>query len=210
MERWRRRVNSADSGSARRILKTPISFAFFQRRPLSAAIVLILHALAVYVLLADLPSPIRQESAPELIVAIMPGGPREPRGAVPLPALIAPDELRAPPPELSLDIHPENSLPAANATGGAGVTIPAEAIGTTRSIPVLPVNLAAIARQALLRLRLIVATDGSISDAFVETSTGSPEVDRLALAWVKMHWRYRPAMRDGVAISVTTTSLVFF
>ena len=35
-------------------------------------------------------------------------------------------------------------------------------------------------------------------------------LDALAAAWVKLHWRYRPAMRDGQAIAEPTMAIVTF
>ncbi|MBL6854693.1 MAG: TonB family protein [Alphaproteobacteria bacterium] len=90
------------------------------------------------------------------------------------------------------------------------MTVPAEAIGETHTAPTLSADLTDIARKSTLRLRLRVAEDGSIKDASVDASTGSAQLDRIALAWVRAHWRYRPALRDGTPIAVTTTALVRF
>ena len=58
--------------------------------------------------------------------------------------------------------------------------------------------------------RLRVADDGTVSDAVVDSSSGSREIDTLAIAWVKAHWRYRPALRGGLPVVVTTTAIVPF
>jgi len=181
-----------------------------QRRPLVLAIVIVLHALAIDVILLDLGRTLGPKPAPEMVLAITQGGPRKPLGSFAKPVLVTPNEPLVPPPEISVDALPVDTISVASASGAPGVTIPAEAIGTTRTVPVLSADLLQLARRNLLRLRLTLATDGSVIDAIVENSSGSTKIDLLAAAWVKAHWRYRPAMRDGTPISVTTTSLVPF
>jgi len=181
-----------------------------QRRPLVVAIVVVLHALAIYVMLADLGRQVGPKPGPELMLTVIQGGPRKPLGLFAEPVLTTPDEPLVPPPEILVDAQPADTISVSSASGGPGVTMPAEAIGTTRTVPVLSADLLQIARRNLLRLRLTLAADGSVIDAIVENSTGSTVIDLLAVTWVKAHWRYRPAMRDGMPVSVTTTSLVPF
>lgn len=181
-----------------------------QRRPLIAALVLSLHILLVYVIVAGLKLQVDHKPEPEMLVTLSSGGPRIVRGVATKPTLVMPEEPLVPPPEIVAEERPVDSILVASATGGDGVTVPAEAIGSTRSVPALSPDLLAIARRAALRLRLTIAADGSVFDAVVENSTGSSAVDQMAVAWVKAHWRYRPAMRNGLPISVATTSLVPF
>ena len=181
------------------------------RRVIAGTIVAVLHALLAYILILGLAQKPSDHQDREMILSFSPGGPRIIHVGAPQPTLVVPNEPTIPPPEVTVDdTSPTNSILAAAATGGPSVTLPAEAIGETHTAPSLSDDLLTLARQTALRLRLLIATDGSVSDAVVENSSGSGEVDRLTLAWVKSHWLYRPAMRDGVAISETTTALVPF
>ncbi len=180
------------------------------RRAAAAGVVGLLHLGLIYLLLAGLGQTIIQPAERELFLTFNGGGPRVARSEIVKPPIVLPQEPVVTPPEIEIADDPANAIAVAPAAGGPGVTVPAEAIGTSHTVPVLPASLLTIARQAMLRLRLMVGTDGTITDASVDTSTGSQELDRLVVAWVKAHWRYRPAMRDGVAISVTTTALVPF
>lgn len=180
-------------------------------RVVAGIFVALLHVLLAYVLILGLVQKPADRPEREMILSLAPGGPRIIHSEVPPPPLIVPDEPTISPPEIVVDDSaPTNAILTATAAGGQSVTVPAEAIGESHSSPPLSGDLLALARQAVLRLRLLIATDGSVSDAVVENSSGSARVDSLTLAWVKAHWLYRPAMRDGVAISVTTTALVPF
>jgi TonB family protein len=181
------------------------------RRALAAVLVVGLHLLLVYVLIIGLKQRFVQHTAPTMELTLDPGGPRVARGAPTKPALVVPNEPEITPPEIAIDTPASSdAILATAAVGGPGVTVPAEAIGTSHTVPTLSSELLALAHRAMLRLQLTIAADGTVIDAMVENSSGSAALDNLVLAWVKAHWRYRPAMRNGTAISVTTTSLVPF
>ena len=112
-----------------------------------------------------------------------------------------------PPPIQITDTIESNDAP--RASGSPNVTKPAEAIAEAHTFPKLPSQVHASA-PILVRLLVNVAEDGSITDAQVAGSSGSSMLDALAAAWVKLHWRYRPAMRDGQAIAETTMAIVTF
>ncbi|MBL6613164.1 MAG: energy transducer TonB [Reyranella sp.] len=174
-----------------------------------AVSVVALHVLLAYVFILALAQHER-EPPRELTLSLSPAGPRVTPNPVQKPILVAPKIPEVPAPEFRIPELPTNPITVAPAPAALGVTVPAEAIGETRSLPALSEALLAIARKTVLRLKLLVAPDGSISEATVDSSTGSPEIDNLALAWVKAHWRYKPAMRDGVAVPESTMALVPF
>ncbi len=93
--------------------------------------------------------------------------------------------------------------------GSPNVTMPAQAIAAEHAFPPLPADLPH--RGGLLvRLVISITPDGAIDDATVQQSCGISALDDLAIAWVKAHWRYTPAMQNGQAIAVTTTAVVAF
>lgn len=93
--------------------------------------------------------------------------------------------------------------------GAPDTTTPAEAISQDHVFPVLPGTYKS-AGAKLVRLTLSITADGTIADASVAESSGIGDLDELAVAWVKSHWRYHPAMQNGIAIAVTTTAIVVF
>jgi TonB family protein len=61
-----------------------------------------------------------------------------------------------------------------------------------------------------LELRILVQPDGSVSDAEVARSTGTADIDRIAITVVKNSWRYLPAPINGKPIEFWTTVIVRF
>ena len=64
--------------------------------------------------------------------------------------------------------------------------------------------------QASVQLILSVTETGTVSGAQIRGSSGFRVLDDIAVAWVKDHWRYRPAMLDGKPVAVTTLAIVIF
>ena len=48
-------------------------------------------------------------------------------------------------------------------------------------------------------LAFLVTTDGEVAEVMVTRSSGSPGLDRAAMSCVRK-WRFRPALKNGVAI----------
>lgn len=180
------------------------------RRVLIGGIVALLHAALVLLLIAGLRLDASPKAPAEITMLLDPGGTRAVRGAPPVPDLVKIDEPVVTPPEITVDETPQTAISVNAATGDAGATVPAEAIAAAHTVPPLTGTLLAQARRDMLRLLLNIATDGSVSAAVVQNSTGSPQIDSLAVDWVKAHWRYKPALHDGQAIAVTTIALVPF
>jgi len=144
--------------------------------------------------------------APEPSIQVTLGGPL---GA---PVHLAPSEPVLIDPDLPQVTEPsvETAVEVANLIGGApNVTRPAEAIAEHHEFP-MPPDLVGAHRAATVRLLLSVSEEGNVSDAEVLNSSGLPFLDSLAIEWVKQRWLYRPALRNGVPIAVTTTAIVKF
>lgn len=181
----------------------------YNGRAIAGFFVVALHVLFLAVLAFGLNlSPIRTSAEKPVLVVDLTGSQTRHSAVPQIPTLSKPDVPDMPAPDIAID----NSAPtnAMMTAGDAGATVPAEAIGADHGAPHLSDALLQLARRALLRLRLSIAADGSVNDAGVESSSGSPEVDAIAVAWVKAHWRYKPALREGQPIAVTTTALVAF
>jgi len=87
---------------------------------------------------------------------------------------------------------------------------PPSGIASTHTIPPYPDQSRRLGEQGTVRLRIEVAEDGTVSDASVVQSSGSSTLDDAAVAWVKDHWRYKPATQEGHAVSASVQAAVVF
>lgn len=118
----------------------------------------------------------------------------------------------AAPPEPTLPVVEPPQIVIANDTSGLIASVTAASILAPRPDPAHP-NQALTAEHAAvsaLVLKLLVRSDGAIGDAQVVTSSGDTETDEAALAYVKAHWRFLPAMLRDTAIEYWTTVAVPF
>jgi protein TonB len=90
------------------------------------------------------------------------------------------------------------------------LTLAATAIGSTHTIPLYPPFDRRLGHEGAVRLTLTIDAQGNVSDAAIAQSSGYDGLDQAAIAWVKAHWRYHPAMRDGKAVAATTQAEVTF
>ena len=198
-------------GQARRLAVKVIDPSWMRRRETAFALVFIAHALLILVLVDALrPGPIGK-AVPEMEVSISPGGLRIERGVRPKLNLKFRAVAVIPPPDIVVaDDPPRGAISLPVSAGGPAVTVPAEAIGAFRTVPPLSGEMLAVARRVALRLLLTISSDGTVTKAVIENSSGQGALDSAVAAWVVAHWRYKPAMQDGHAISVSTTAIVPF
>ncbi len=107
----------------------------------------------------------------------------------------------------------EQGKDAGNGTGTVAVTVvfaPATAIASTHTIPSYPPLDRRLGHEGKVRLKLTIDEQGSVNDAVVEQSSGFGGLDAAAIAWVKDHWRYQPATRDGKPVAATAQADVTF
>lgn len=124
------------------------------------------------------------------------------------PEFIEPSLPTVLPPDIPSDMTIDANI-GASAAGSPNVTRPAEAISEAHLFPKVPDAFKGMRPQPV-RLVLVIAANGQISDAQVQSSCGSAELDAVAVDWVIRHWRYRPAMRNGMAVSENTTAILLF
>jgi protein TonB len=111
---------------------------------------------------------------------------------------IAPD-----PNAQSIQVQPQQQPVQATDSSASGMS-------STHTTPPYPPMARRLGQQGTVILSITVAADGSVSAAQVATSSGFPELDQTALAWVKGHWRYKPATQGGVAVPSNTQAAVKF
>ena len=91
-----------------------------------------------------------------------------------------------------------------------GPTLPLRALASTHTIPPYPPLGIRLAHQGTAKLRITVDEHGDVVSADLIQSSGHEELDAAAVAWVKAHWRYQPAVQDGHPVSATTDAVVMF
>ena len=113
--------------------------------------------------------------------------------SVPTPMDLAPSDSATLPP---VDIY-HSSVPAAAVNAGlADMTL--EYVDTPP--PQYPRIAESNGWEGLVLLRVRVGTDGYPIDVEIERSSGRAMLDQAARRTVLAQWRFRPAIRDGVAV----------
>ena len=86
----------------------------------------------------------------------------------------------------------------------------AVSLENTHTIPPYPLMARRMGQQGTVRLTVTVGTDGRVADAALLASSGAWSLDSAALEWVKSHWLYRPATREGRPVATTIHVNVVF
>jgi TonB family protein len=174
------------------------------RRAVALGLVALLHMAILALLLFGLL--LHTIQSPERLLEVSLGGPLGAQIKIPpaTPAFIDPDTPQPITTPEDVAIETPNTL-----GGSPDVTRPAEAIADAHAFPTsgAPDDLH---RTAMVKLLLSISENGDVYDAQIVESSGASSLDSLAIAWVKQRWRYRPALRNGMAIAVTTTAIVKF
>ena len=141
---------------------------------------------------------------------------------IPLPpppvhsTLVTPTTTEIPVPRISVD--PGVTGPTITPPTQGAVTAPvtpevftaASAIAATHTIPSYPALDRRLDHEGTVLLAVTIGADGNVSDASVLKSSGYDGLDAAAVAWVKEHWRYKPAMHNGNAVAATARAEVTF
>jgi periplasmic protein TonB len=127
------------------------------------------------------------------------------------PTIVAPPPIvqtPAPPTAVAVTaiVSPEPPAPAAvpAAVAAPSPTPGPTAIETLSPLPgnpplKYPASARRLHQQGIVRLRILIATDGSVTDIAIAQSSGFDSLDKAAIDVVR-RWRFRPAKRDGVAV----------
>lgn len=193
----------------------------------------VIHLLFVYGLFSGLAARITQ-SLPNIIdVRILQTQPSQVElpAPPPLPELVQPRIDFVPPPEIRiaapmaphaitvLQKTPEANAPAAMAGPQSALPAkvaalpapsPARSIAATHTEPPYPPLSRRLGEEGTVQLAIAIGTDGRIDRAAIETSSGSQRLDEAARDWVRQHWRYHPATRDGKPVATETRVNVIF
>jgi len=105
-----------------------------------------------------------------------------------------------------LDLSPDPPSPDSRIVlpPGSGLSMPARALdGTQNCDAFFPSAVRIHHREGSATIGYDIAADGSIANAQVLASSGTPEVGDAALDCVTTQWRNTPAIRDGIPFATT-------
>ena len=80
----------------------------------------------------------------------------------------------------------------------------------THTIPPYPMTAIRLSEEGRVMLHLTISAEGSVTGASVTQSSGFTDLDQSAIAWVLAHWKYKAAIRGGVAVASATDAAVVF
>lgn len=174
-----------------------------RKSAVSIGLVAGVHLLALFILLGALQSPAPDSSDAEMHMTLSP---------LAAPSAFTP-ELQALPPAAM-----EVPLPVIRIADEASPNAVASAVADTQVIAPRPdpshpndwPDSGGAGHAAEVVLRILVLTDGSIGDSSIAQSSGTADLDALALSFARAHWRYLPATLAGRAIQAWTTVIVRF
>ncbi len=139
-----------------------------------------------------------------------------PRPLPPTTAFVKPDGPTIPRPDFTIaDTNPNGTI-TPPPTGGGPIAnygpaiVAAQPIMATHTIPPYPPIGTRMGHEGNVMLRVVIDPAGNVSQAQVIRSSGFPELDQAAATWVRGHWRYVPASRNGAPVASTADITVTF
>jgi protein TonB len=178
----------------------------------------LLHVIAVYALVTGLAQKIVRVVQPDLIVTMDPVQEQKQQQVTPpkLPDLPStPQDQAVMPPEIVIasDTPAQISLPPTQPTQPTTPSVPdtiASSISSTHTTPPYPGMARKLGEQGTVKLRLTISPQGIITGADVVQSSGFADLDQTTVSWVMSHWKYKPAVQGGAAVTSTTLAAVVF
>jgi protein TonB len=187
------------------------------RRAMIVGTVAMLHVAVVYALISGMAGTIIRALPPDIVMVhtdeqpvppkpvtlpvqkmVVPTTPTE---TVPVPKIdIAPDPVAKP---ITVASTPTNPTPPTPDTGASGVM-------NTHSTPPYPTEARTASHQGTVLLSMTVGLTGDVTAATVVQYSGYAELDQAAVNWVIGHWKYKPAVQGGVAVTSMTQAAVKF
>lgn len=180
-----------------------------RRRLGSAAIVALIHVLAIWAIGTHL-LPIMRSGSPHEIQMVLSGPASTPQMTSTVPAppkLTSPQVADVEAPVISVD---ESASPAADSDGIGMLFPPRPDVSKLHDMPRLPARLAARSDIVPPVLRILIGVDGTVGRASVVKSSGLPQLDAVAVSFVEANWHYKPAERAGRPVEDWITVVVHF
>jgi len=86
----------------------------------------------------------------------------------------------------------------------------ARAVPGTHTIPPYPDMARRLGQSGTVTLAIALDASGTVQNVTVQNSSGVTTLDAAAVAWVKEHWRYEPATKDGKPVASSVAAAVKF
>jgi protein TonB len=175
---------------------------------LAWGVVLALHLAVIWALASGMVLSFGGGPAPEMQVSLLSGPSAAPQPDPPPPepemqvADATPPDVATP--DIVIDMAATTSTPGLSAQ--TDILPPRADPSHINPSPALPAGHS----PGVVTLTVLVAADGSISDARIAQSSGQSVLDQLALAFAKARWRFRAALQQGRPVADWTTVLVRF
>ena len=178
----------------------------------------LLHVAAIYGLMNGMVAKAIEIIHPPIIVTVDTKTPPKVFLPPPPPTLVRPSQpmVETPvKPVIVVDTPPQHEIfvpPAPPKPTNPQPPADANASGLTgtHTVPPYPALARAASHQGTVLLQLVVSPEGAVANATVVTSSGFPELDQAAVAWVMSHWKYKPALQNGLAVASQTQAAVKF
>jgi len=180
----------------------------------------LLHVAAVYALITGMATTVIKQV--EHVIEVSTVEPTTPPKLVPMPPVVKvvqPAQTTTtptmPPPDIVIASTEPVSIPLPPPThtetnpvlpvdsGPAGVM-------NTHTTPPYPPLARSQSHQGTVHLAMTISALGDVTAANVLESSGFPDLDEAAVAWVIAHWKYKPALQGGVAMAGQTQAAVRF
>ncbi|HEY1711216.1 MAG TPA: energy transducer TonB [Rhizomicrobium sp.] len=205
---------SWDHSAAQRVRSNP------HKRLISLGLVGAIHVAAIYALLNGM-VPGASRIVPGIATLIpdpvQPVPKKSPPSTDIEKTFVGPTVPKITPPDVRIQNNSDSVITVVHGTVDTYIEPPppvaptqAQGIAGTHTIPPYPDMAIRLAQQGTVTLRLSIGPDGMVDDAQVEKSSGSALLDDAAVAWVKGHWRYKAATKDGSAVASTMLAAVRF
>jgi protein TonB len=86
----------------------------------------------------------------------------------------------------------------------------ASGLMNTHTTPPYPAAARRLSQQGRVTLLLSIDANGAVTNAQVKVSSGYAELDETAIGWVIAHWRYKPAIQNGVPVASASLAALKF
>jgi protein TonB len=184
--------------------------AISRQRAIGLGLVALLHVLFVWALIEGLATRIVTAIPQELKAQVIaPAKDETQPPQPPQPTMVVPKDSIAPP-EIEVQSTPTAAIQQPMAPAPSAPSTRANGIASTHTTPPYPGDAKEKGHQGIVILHIMISASGDVTSATVTTSSGFPELDQQAVSWVSSHWKYKPALENGVAVASASDAKVVF
>lgn len=172
-----------------------------------------LHVAAVYALITGMAPQIVKLIPPDIQIAFLDHvTPNKPVPIPTLPVMTQPTGATPLNPPIVTIADPDNKSIGVSMGAHARPLSDSGATGlsSTHSTPPYPDQARLLSHQGTVLLQLTISPNGDVVAADILRTSGFGELDAQAVSWVLAHWKYKPAIMAGVAVTSQTQAAVKF